>query len=244
MIPGTGSGALDAVLQVGIVAALFMGWFGPRGLKVYREIRVGKSIIGKNRCIDVFCDESGWIPERTERVAGCLQYREYDVFTRLLMRVIAHRHGGSTDTSHDHDLTDYEQVDREIIRTLSPSAVTVVPAPSSARFCMSAMFSAIAMPTAVSSCPFAAEPSAIAEASMLFSAFRLRAPTPSPSPATIATSPLTEASATLEATFSASAAPTPTDPPLPSPSSVEALFLSAFFVSPDCLLARPAALLL
>jgi hypothetical protein len=29
--------------------------FGSRGLKVYREIRVGKSIIGKNRCIDVFC---------------------------------------------------------------------------------------------------------------------------------------------------------------------------------------------
>jgi hypothetical protein len=29
--------------------------FGTRGLKVYREIRVGKSIIGKNRCLDVFC---------------------------------------------------------------------------------------------------------------------------------------------------------------------------------------------
>src|SRR6186997_2799994 len=29
--------------------------FGARGLKVYKEIRVGKSIIGKNRCIDVFC---------------------------------------------------------------------------------------------------------------------------------------------------------------------------------------------
>ena len=29
--------------------------FGARGLKVYREIRVGKTIIGKNRCIDVFC---------------------------------------------------------------------------------------------------------------------------------------------------------------------------------------------
>jgi hypothetical protein len=29
--------------------------FGARDLKVYREIRVGKSIIGKNRCIDVFC---------------------------------------------------------------------------------------------------------------------------------------------------------------------------------------------
>ena len=29
--------------------------FAARGVKVYREIRVGKSIIGKNRCIDVFC---------------------------------------------------------------------------------------------------------------------------------------------------------------------------------------------
>jgi hypothetical protein len=29
--------------------------FAQRGLKVYREVRVGKSIIGKNRCIDVFC---------------------------------------------------------------------------------------------------------------------------------------------------------------------------------------------
>ena len=28
---------------------------GARGLKVYREIRIGKSIIGKDRCIDVFC---------------------------------------------------------------------------------------------------------------------------------------------------------------------------------------------
>lgn len=38
-----------------LVAAYIARRFGPRGLKVYREIRVGKSIIGKNRCIDVFC---------------------------------------------------------------------------------------------------------------------------------------------------------------------------------------------
>ena len=29
--------------------------FEDRGLKVYREIQIGKTIIGKNRCIDVFC---------------------------------------------------------------------------------------------------------------------------------------------------------------------------------------------
>ena len=38
-----------------LVATYLARRFGARGLKVYREIRVGKSIIGKNRCIDVFC---------------------------------------------------------------------------------------------------------------------------------------------------------------------------------------------
>ena len=38
-----------------LVATYVARRFGDRGLKVYREVRVGKSIIGKNRCIDVFC---------------------------------------------------------------------------------------------------------------------------------------------------------------------------------------------
>ena len=38
-----------------LVATYLSRRFGDRGLKVYRENKVGKSIIGKNRCIDVFC---------------------------------------------------------------------------------------------------------------------------------------------------------------------------------------------
>jgi hypothetical protein len=38
-----------------LVASYVSKRFGPRGLKVYREIPVGKSIIGKNRCIDLLC---------------------------------------------------------------------------------------------------------------------------------------------------------------------------------------------
>jgi hypothetical protein len=38
-----------------LVAIYVSTRFGARGLKVYREIRVGKTIIGKNRCIDIFC---------------------------------------------------------------------------------------------------------------------------------------------------------------------------------------------
>ena len=45
------TGAEYANLVAGYVAHRF----GSRGLKVYREIRVGKTIICKNRCIDIFC---------------------------------------------------------------------------------------------------------------------------------------------------------------------------------------------
>ena len=45
-----------------LVASYVARRFGSRQLKVYREIRVGKTIIGKNRCIDIFC-----VCERTNR---------------------------------------------------------------------------------------------------------------------------------------------------------------------------------
>jgi len=38
-----------------LVASYLSKRFGPRSLKVYREIRIGKTIIGKNRCLDIFC---------------------------------------------------------------------------------------------------------------------------------------------------------------------------------------------
>ena len=63
-------------------------------------------------CIDEFIEDTGWNPTRSAAVAGALQYREYDVFTRVMMRLIARRHGQSTDTSHDYDYTDWERVDR------------------------------------------------------------------------------------------------------------------------------------
>jgi menaquinone-dependent protoporphyrinogen oxidase len=64
------------------------------------------------RCIDDFCAQTGWTPARSERIAGCLQYREYDVFTRQLMRLLMRRTGHPTDASHDYDYTDWEAVDR------------------------------------------------------------------------------------------------------------------------------------
>ncbi|MGH2942757.1 MAG: flavodoxin domain-containing protein [Solirubrobacteraceae bacterium] len=64
------------------------------------------------RRIDELCAQTGWNPARTEAIAGCLQYREYDVFTRQLMRLLMRRMGHPTDASHDYDYTDWEAVDR------------------------------------------------------------------------------------------------------------------------------------
>jgi hypothetical protein len=38
-----------------LVASYLSRRFGARSLKVYREVRVGKTIIGKDRCVDIFC---------------------------------------------------------------------------------------------------------------------------------------------------------------------------------------------
>ena len=38
-----------------LVATYVARRFALRSLKVYREVRIGKTIIGKNRCIDIFC---------------------------------------------------------------------------------------------------------------------------------------------------------------------------------------------
>jgi hypothetical protein len=38
-----------------LVASYVSRRFGARDLKVYREVKIGKTIIGKDRCIDIFC---------------------------------------------------------------------------------------------------------------------------------------------------------------------------------------------
>jgi menaquinone-dependent protoporphyrinogen oxidase len=63
------------------------------------------------RCIDAFCEKTGWTPTRSERIAGCLQYREYDFFTRQLMRMLMKKWGHETDVSRDHDYTDWDALD-------------------------------------------------------------------------------------------------------------------------------------
>jgi menaquinone-dependent protoporphyrinogen oxidase len=64
------------------------------------------------RYVDDLVEETGWSPRRTVSFAGALQYREYDFFTRLLIKLMMHRGGHPTDTSRDYDYTDWDAVER------------------------------------------------------------------------------------------------------------------------------------
>jgi len=54
----------------------------------------------------------GWKPSVVLSVAGRLAYREYNFFIRFVMKRIAKKEGGPTDTSRDHELTNWEDVER------------------------------------------------------------------------------------------------------------------------------------
>ncbi len=53
---------------------------------------------------------TGWEPERVKLVAGALRYTRYGWLKRLIMRRIARKAGGDTDTSRDHEYTDWKDL--------------------------------------------------------------------------------------------------------------------------------------
>lgn len=100
-----------------LIASYVSKRFGPRTLKVYREIKVGKTIIGKNRCIDIFCvtedtqkafaieckfqDSQGTVDEKIPYalndlqalpMAGCIAYAGQGFSDGVLHMLAASRH--------------------------------------------------------------------------------------------------------------------------------------------------------
>jgi len=59
-----------------------------------------------------FFEQTGWHPARLKNVAGALAYSRYNFLIRMIMKRIARQSGGSTDTSRDHDYTDWAELDR------------------------------------------------------------------------------------------------------------------------------------
>jgi len=68
------------------------------------EVATARDIAAK------FVQAAGWEPRRVVCFPGKLAYTQYGFFTRWMMRRISVREGGPTDTSRDHDLTDWRAV--------------------------------------------------------------------------------------------------------------------------------------
>jgi menaquinone-dependent protoporphyrinogen oxidase len=77
--------------------------------------------------IALFCEATGFPPERVTPIAGCLAYSQYGFLKRLAMRYIAKKAGGSTDTSRDHAYTDFASVDRAVDELCQRSVMEEAP---------------------------------------------------------------------------------------------------------------------
>lgn len=64
------------------------------------------------KLVDVFCSRTGLHPTRVWPLAGALLYTHYGVIEKIVMRMIAKRAGGDTDTSCDHEYTDWKGLER------------------------------------------------------------------------------------------------------------------------------------
>jgi menaquinone-dependent protoporphyrinogen oxidase len=59
-----------------------------------------------------FTETTHWHPALIETFAGAVKYTQYNFITRFIMKQITKREGGSTDTSQDHEYTDWDGVAR------------------------------------------------------------------------------------------------------------------------------------
>ena len=71
-----------------------------------------EEVVEAGRIARAFPAEHGWKPSLILSVAGRLAYREYNFLIRFVMKRIAKKEGGPTDTSRDHELTNWDEVDR------------------------------------------------------------------------------------------------------------------------------------
>jgi menaquinone-dependent protoporphyrinogen oxidase len=58
-----------------------------------------------------FMNETGLLPAFVASFGGAIHFTKYNFLVRWMMKSISKKAGGSTDTSRDHELTDWNEVD-------------------------------------------------------------------------------------------------------------------------------------
>jgi menaquinone-dependent protoporphyrinogen oxidase len=66
--------------------------------------------------LEAFVRSTSWQPVQTKIVAGALKYSHYNFVKRWLMKRIAKKAGGDTDTTRDYEYTDWEDLQEFVDR--------------------------------------------------------------------------------------------------------------------------------
>jgi len=61
---------------------------------------------------EAFYERTGWRPSASLLVGGAYSFTRYGFFTKWIMKRLAAKHGFSTDTTHDHDYTNWPEVEQ------------------------------------------------------------------------------------------------------------------------------------
>ena len=76
------------------------------------------------RIAATFPVRTGWRPSEIASVAGRLAYTQYGFLTRFIMKRIARRQGGPTDTTRDYEFTNWDNVARLAEAVVQKAAAT------------------------------------------------------------------------------------------------------------------------
>lgn len=77
--------------------------------------------------VEHFLSATGWWPTLTAMFGGALACTKYGFFLRWIIKRIANQAGGPTDTTRDHDATNWEAVDQFALRVADLLAQPVAP---------------------------------------------------------------------------------------------------------------------
>ena len=91
--------------ELGRLPSAFFLVSGAAGSRYESERNAARDIMNQ------FLDRAGWAPEERASFAGAIPYTRYPLLLRWVMKWISWRNGGSTDTSRDHEYTDWDEVD-------------------------------------------------------------------------------------------------------------------------------------
>jgi menaquinone-dependent protoporphyrinogen oxidase len=103
--------ALNRAVSVFYQVSASAGSANPRGRQAAQRI------------LDEFVRRLQWAPRLTASIAGAINYTKYNFLLRWYMKRASAKNGGATDTSRDHEYTNWDQVDQfaESIAALVPA---------------------------------------------------------------------------------------------------------------------------